>query len=419
MRVGLAPAAERWRYRFLLALAALLLLGQPILQDTVAATGIVTRSASVARPLKLATPLAWLALHLLAKATGSPVVGGLAFLAALWLAGQTLWLTVEALVRERKADGDALAGAGFGYFMLALTWAQLYAAALALDPGAISVPGEAPLGSDIVYFSLVTVTTLGYGDVLPISPMARILAATEAVVGALYVAVLIGRIVSDLKPGGGDLVPAQRRRQRHAVEREKRHEPRHPDLGGQRSEGHPPGERQRQRGHHRQRQRRLAMHQRHGMHPRRRDPPRRRPRQPGQRVPDRVRHPRLPQHRGAGEQHRHRRHPPVRGQPQVQRQHHQRRQRRAEHDRNFGGGRLRGLGDVLLRLRVGWPGSTAPATARSPPPPRSRRRTAPPPRWSWSAPSPPAAGSSDASPRRSTTGRAPPSPADRPRGSRR
>ncbi len=217
MRVGLAPAAERWRYRFLLALAALLLLGQPILQDTaageaalaalfaatVAATGIVTRSASVARPLKLATPLAWLALHLLAKATGSPVVGGLAFLAALWLAGQTLWLTVEALVRERKADGDALAGAVFGYFMLALTWAQLYAAALALDPGAISVPGEAPLGSDIVYFSLVTVTTLGYGDVLPISPMARILAATEAVVGALYVAVLIGRIVSDLKPGGG------------------------------------------------------------------------------------------------------------------------------------------------------------------------------------------------------------------------
>ena len=122
MKVGLAPAAERWRYRFLLALAVLLLLGQPVLQGsaageaalaalfaaTVAATGIVTRSASVARPLKLATPLAWLALHLLAKATGSPVVGALAFAAALWLAGQTLWLTVEALVRERKADGDAL-----------------------------------------------------------------------------------------------------------------------------------------------------------------------------------------------------------------------------------------------------------------------------------------------------------------------
>ena len=215
MKVGLAPAAERWRYRFLLALAVLLLLGQPVLQGsaageaalaalfaaTVAATGIVTRSASVARPLKLATPLAWLALHLLAKATGSPLVGALAFAAALWLAGQTLWLTVEALVRERKADGDALAGAVFGYFMLALTWAQLYAAALAMDPGAIAVPGETPLGSDLVYFSLVTVTTLGYGDVLPVSPMARILAATEAVVGALYVAVLIGRIVSDLKPG--------------------------------------------------------------------------------------------------------------------------------------------------------------------------------------------------------------------------
>ena len=217
MRLGLAPAAERWRYRFLLALAAALLLGQPALQGsalgeaalaalfaaTVAATGLVTRSASVARPLKLATPLLWLALHLLAQATGSPVAAGLAFAAALWLAAQTLWLTVEALVREQKADGDALAGAVFGYFMLALTWAQLYAAALLLDPGAIAVPGEGPTGADLVYFSLVTVTTLGYGDVLPVSPMARILAATEAVVGALYVAVLIGRIASDLKPGGG------------------------------------------------------------------------------------------------------------------------------------------------------------------------------------------------------------------------
>ena len=103
---------------------------------------------------------------------------------------------------RKGPHGDALAGAVFGYFMLALTWAQLYAAALAMDPGAIAVPGETPLGSDLVYFSLVTVTTLGYGDVLPVSPMARILAATEAVVGALYVAVLIGRIVSDLKPGG-------------------------------------------------------------------------------------------------------------------------------------------------------------------------------------------------------------------------
>ncbi|MDF2231552.1 potassium channel family protein [Albimonas sp. CAU 1670] len=215
MKVGLAPAAERWRYRFLLGLAVALLLLQPVLQGgalgeaalaallaaTVAATGLVTRSASVARPLKLATPLLWLALHLLAKLTGAPLVGGLAFAASLWLVAQTVWLTVEALVRERKADGDALAGAIFGYFMLALTWSHLYAAALLLDPGAISVPGDAPLGSDLVYFSLVTVTTLGYGDVLPVSPLARILAATEAVIGALYIAVLIGRIVSDLKPG--------------------------------------------------------------------------------------------------------------------------------------------------------------------------------------------------------------------------
>lgn len=212
---------ERWRYRLLLGLAVALLLGQPLLQGsgageaalaalfalTAGATGLVTRSASVARPLKLAAPALWLALHLLARAVDAPALGAVAFAATLWLAAQVAWLTVEALVRERKADGDALAGAVFGYFMLALVWSQLYAAALLVDPGALSAPGTgagmAPAGSDLVYFSLVTVTTLGYGDVLPVSPMARILAASEAVVGGLYMAVLIGRIASDLKPGGG------------------------------------------------------------------------------------------------------------------------------------------------------------------------------------------------------------------------
>ena len=214
-------SVERFRYRLLLGLAVALLLGQPLLQGTeagmialdalfaltAAATGLVTRSASVARPLKVATPALWLALHLLARFTEASAIEAIAFLATLWLVFQTVWLTVEALVRERKADGDALAGAVFGYFMLALTWSQLYAAALLVDPGALSAPGLAegarPLGSDLVYYSLVTLTTLGYGDVLPVTPLARILAAAEAVLGALYIAVLIGRIASDLKPRGG------------------------------------------------------------------------------------------------------------------------------------------------------------------------------------------------------------------------
>jgi voltage-gated potassium channel len=50
-----------------------------------------------------------------------------------------------------------------------------------------------------LYFSLATITTLGYGDITPIEPFARIWAVLEAVVGLLYVAVLIARLVSDFR----------------------------------------------------------------------------------------------------------------------------------------------------------------------------------------------------------------------------
>ncbi len=50
--------------------------------------------------------------------------------------------------------------------------------------------------TQFLYFSLTTVTTLGYGDITPISPVARIWATLEAVTGVLYIAVLVARLVS-------------------------------------------------------------------------------------------------------------------------------------------------------------------------------------------------------------------------------
>jgi voltage-gated potassium channel Kch len=48
----------------------------------------------------------------------------------------------------------------------------------------------------LYYFSFVTLTTVGYGDILPVAPVARALATLEALVGQLYPAILIARLVS-------------------------------------------------------------------------------------------------------------------------------------------------------------------------------------------------------------------------------
>ena len=57
------------------------------------------------------------------------------------------------------------------------------------------IPGVQAAGT-LLYFSIVTMTTLGYGDIVPVAPVARMLCGVEAVVGQLYVAIFIARLVA-------------------------------------------------------------------------------------------------------------------------------------------------------------------------------------------------------------------------------
>ena len=57
------------------------------------------------------------------------------------------------------------------------------------------VPEGARTGAEMVYYSFVTLTTLGYGDIVPVSPSARALATLEALTGQLYLTVLVARLV--------------------------------------------------------------------------------------------------------------------------------------------------------------------------------------------------------------------------------
>jgi hypothetical protein len=96
-----------------------------------------------------------------------------------------------------RAVGDRISGAIVLYLLLGLIAAFAYSALSLLDSGAFS---KLPTGEgdvyDWLYFSFVTLTTVGYGDITPLSRGARALAMLEALVGQLFPAIIIARFVS-------------------------------------------------------------------------------------------------------------------------------------------------------------------------------------------------------------------------------
>jgi len=86
------------------------------------------------------------------------------------------------------------------FILVAMAWAQLFHLAELLVPGSMHFSTTPTsfnsMRRDLVYFALTTLTTSGYGDIVPVSRAVRILAALEAFVGVLYPSILIGRLVS-------------------------------------------------------------------------------------------------------------------------------------------------------------------------------------------------------------------------------
>ncbi len=127
---------------------------------------------------------------------------------ALFTAAFLAYVTAAVLsqvLRPGRVTYDTISGAICAYFLIGLTWSFLY---LAIDLGwnnAFVVAGApASLGSvelirlelqRLIYYSFVTLTTLGYGDIIPSIPPARALSMLEAIAGQMYVAILIARLV--------------------------------------------------------------------------------------------------------------------------------------------------------------------------------------------------------------------------------
>jgi Ion channel len=104
------------------------------------------------------------------------------------------------VLRAPSVNVEVLCASISAYLMLGLLWTVAYWLVDQLTPGAFAFNGNAERqsirGFNAFYFSFVTLSTVGYGDITPVSKVARMLAAMEAMTGLLYVAVLIARLVA-------------------------------------------------------------------------------------------------------------------------------------------------------------------------------------------------------------------------------
>jgi voltage-gated potassium channel Kch len=111
-----------------------------------------------------------------------------------------IWVVVHAVYAPGRITLQRLQGAGVIYLSIATMFAAAYALIWELNPGAfvnLVVPsGDAKEVSTMLYFSLTTLTTTGYGDIVPIEPFARSLANLESVMGQFFLAITVARLVT-------------------------------------------------------------------------------------------------------------------------------------------------------------------------------------------------------------------------------
>lgn len=101
------------------------------------------------------------------------------------------------IFREQEVTGNVIYGAIVVYLLIAIMWAFVFSVMESINPGSFAIgEGQIEVGRPLfIYYSFVTITTLGYGDITPITALANSFSFLEAVIGQIYLVVLVARLV--------------------------------------------------------------------------------------------------------------------------------------------------------------------------------------------------------------------------------
>jgi len=110
---------------------------------------------------------------------------------------QMLIMILRHILIEKEITGDLIMGGACAFVLLGLVWAFAYYLLEIFEPNSFKgIEKRSDDMWDFFYYSFVTLTTLGYGDIVAVSKQARGLTVLEAIIGQLYLAIMISRLVS-------------------------------------------------------------------------------------------------------------------------------------------------------------------------------------------------------------------------------
>ncbi len=115
----------------------------------------------------------------------------------------SLLIVLGEVLFGESVDSNRIAGSVCVYLLLGLNWAFVYSFLYGIDPTSfVGLPEDTDeFFLNLLYYSFVTLTTLGYGDISPGPPVARALAYLQAVSGVMYVAILVASLIGSFSRG--------------------------------------------------------------------------------------------------------------------------------------------------------------------------------------------------------------------------
>ncbi len=124
------------------------------------------------------------------------VVYGAVGACSLVLIASAMTAIVSTLVERRRVDASTVLGVLCVYLLLALLFASTHQVFAAFSTDYLNGAPIPPTASDLLYFSVITLTTVGFGDITPASQLARAVTVTEALTGQLYLVSVVAGVVA-------------------------------------------------------------------------------------------------------------------------------------------------------------------------------------------------------------------------------